>query len=167
MVNVENVQKLIDLLKALPEEKFSMPDWLERKGLGTPSFAATQVEEYKKFFEPVYKTPEEVIHNCGTAGCIGGWAGVIMKKERNEKLTFKGAWSTAHYGQEDVADWLGIGYSAGYTLFHADGGPRVMPEVRRVHAIRVLEHLLATGQVDWSEDVTGSMEDDEKLVESV
>lgn len=168
MVNKVNVQKLIDLLSKMPDEKFKMEDWLSRQG---PSVDETRnVEPGFIGFKRITLTSEQMIDNCGTVGCIGGWASVLMRAELNKPLAWEGPYFTCtpddeltQFDQEAVGEWLGIGYGDGHNLFYANGGPRRMEEVRKIHALRVLENLHDTGEVDWSEDMTGRVEDDEKL----
>lgn len=162
MVNVENVTKVLELLKAMPNSKFQMDTWLDRPD--EDQFDENGEQKPDQIFEP-----DQVIHNCGTVGCIGGWASVIMRQEKGVKLRWLGFSKyfapnvsdddPVEFHEENVAEWLGISVWTAHRLFYAEGGPRMMNEVKKDHAIKVLEHLIKTGEVRWGEEVTGDVYD--------
>lgn len=74
--------------------------------------------------------PERLLHDCKTCGCIGGWTEAVFPK-------FKGRAIVA----------LGLDRSRSDALFLPCGID--WEGVTRAHAVRVLDHLLETGEVDW------------------
>lgn len=80
--------------------------------------------------------PEE-LRECGTTACIGGWTNFLF----------------GHYGRSFrfydwtlAADTLGLGRDLGRELFFSCVDPATSP----AQAVRVLDHLMSTGEVDWS-----------------
>lgn len=78
---------------------------------------------------------------CGTAGCIAGWAEVILHELGHENL------------KEDTADnWLGLDGLTANRLFipsSADYGHGIYLATG-AEAARVVRHLILTGRVDCS-----------------
>lgn len=89
-----------------------------------------------------------VVHGCGTPSCIAGWA-EWENEGRPASLTFSGEGFL-----ENAAKYLGIGeydydnkklkatklFYPGKTYYYSTPA----------HAAKVLRHLAATGEVDWS-----------------
>jgi hypothetical protein len=75
---------------------------------------------------------------CGTVACIGGWATTVFAAEvlPYESLTSR-----------FVNRVLGLAEDQGYELYFGDGTSK---EVTTAQACIVLDHLIATGEVDWS-----------------
>lgn len=70
---------------------------------------------------------------CGTAFCIGGWA---------RELFFRGL---AYEDVHEIGRSVGLSEDQADELFYqADG------EVTRTRAVAVLDHFLATGEIDWT-----------------
>jgi len=109
-MNRENIQKVRDVIAALPPAQFDMRE------LGTKN-------------------------ECGTVACIAGWACEVL-----------GTGNDRDYGTTSVAtEMFGITQGQAHELFwlgSAEPGSKLWlagPD----HAVRVLDHLLATGEVDW------------------
>ena len=85
--------------------------------------------------EPQYDYSDR---GCGTAMCIGGWAFTLATGRRG----------TEGDDFEPAVEWLGLDDYRAETLFYPNGmeGWNATAD----HAIAVLEHLIATGEVDWS-----------------
>jgi hypothetical protein len=80
---------------------------------------------------------------CGTPACIGGWAERVILK----------ACSLGDYGWGDVGAALGLDEEKAYALFFpydvALSGGRTAFRATIPEAVAVLDHYLATGEIDW------------------
>ena len=76
---------------------------------------------------------------CGTCCCIGGWTGAILLDDLDADR-----W--------DAAEALGLTDLASHRLFYPTAAScRRNPwDATPPQAVRVLDHLLKTGEVDWS-----------------
>jgi hypothetical protein len=168
-MNRENVQKLIDHLKQVPDGAFNLSTWIDvqstaRLGVEMDSWNAEWLLiRDRTLAGRVLATQAGSAgeHTCGTAACIAGYAALIAASEgvvlaETEELPGL----PVHDVQVLALSWLGIGREVGRALFtpnsagvcelriHADHVPNWYV-VTANHAIAVLEHLLATGEVDW------------------
>lgn len=108
-------------------------------------------------------TPDQAIHNCGTIGCIGGWTGVLVMNKipgavlslgynGEPEYTVKKAGYSVHpdADSEDLAGLaLGMTEEESTALFCPEDyqNPNSYPFEQ---ALRTINHLLATGEIDWS-----------------
>lgn len=87
-------------------------------------------------------------HKCGTAACIGGWAAAL----------FFPALSPYHVGTQEIAIELDIPYSRARALFYPPlpdrNGEPCPYNATAEQAVRVMDHLAETGEVDWSKAFT-------------
>lgn len=74
---------------------------------------------------------------CGSPACIGGWARALFRV-RTDARPYIGL-------QEIGEDWLGLSSGQSSDLMFYPRG-----HVSRRRAVRVLDHYLATGKIDWS-----------------
>lgn len=95
-----------------------------------------------KFHMAIWQKDLEEL-GCNTVACIGGWAETLFQKEC-EKATFL----EDNQGWAGVADVLGLTYKEADALFQPNGY-RFMKWTPS-QAVAVLDHYLATGQIDWS-----------------
>ncbi len=116
-MNRENIQKVRDHIVAVDATRFDMTVWCRKAG-----GVAHDIE------------PAELVHNCNTAGCIGGWAEGLLRKGRDDGTS--------------AQDLLGLDEDQAYELFYAWDGPG-LDKITQAQAAMVLNHLLATGNVDW------------------
>lgn len=119
-MNRENIKKVRDVIAKLPGKRFSMKTYISIDGNDAPG-----------------ETPGAAIAECGTAACIAGWAVVLLAPD------------CPRIDIDDVAAGvLGLSHSDANELFTPRGysAPGLYT---RPHAVRVLDHLLATGEVDW------------------
>ena len=128
MANVENINKVIKAL-SFEQAYFNMRDWTLYTGLHDIS--------------PEY--PENI---CGTPSCIGGWCEAIMVYEG---VAEEGDGATY---TRDIADWLGIEAKDAYDIFYPgcflfENDSRSAYDATKEDAIRLLERLAETGEVDW------------------
>ena len=169
-MNIENLNKLRDHLKQLPEEKFYMADWIVE---ATPQGGFKSVKDW---------------HHCGTAGCLAGWAAMlahpeIKTQEQMQRVLFaenEGFGTNANV-TPDVSsyniygtwgkNWLGISSRSAFQLFAPDESevdeeirdilddPErdnvfVLGDVTRAMALKMLDRLETEGVVgprDWAE----------------
>lgn len=107
------------------------------------------VENIKKVRDHIASLPPErfdmnrwpgvgELRKCGTAACIGGWGAAVLFKRGGRTSVV-------------VSRRMGLSDIQGHRLFYPMNGPRVVWEdYTTADAVRVLDHLLATGKVDWS-----------------
>jgi hypothetical protein len=162
-MNRENIQKLIDRLRKVPEGAFDLSRWLavdDPEPLGFEwAHDAYEGLTTRAEIAKLVLTKQDAsagAHTCGTVGCIAGYAAVIALAEDGVG---------ANQLVSDVAeDWLGLDHTRAKALFTPNCYSELfeatstlvranyVPEYRAVkprHAVAVLEHLLATGEVDW------------------
>lgn len=122
-MNRKNIKKVRDVIAALPRKRFNM-----------------------EYYAAIHDTADEcgddipavqLTHTCNTAGCIAGWT-VATFATRN---------SSRHTGQR-AKNLLGITEAQSHNLF-APPGYDEPGRFSQAHAVRVLDHLLETGKVDW------------------
>lgn len=121
-MNRENIQKVRDVIAGLPPERFDMSAYCRGPGLARATIGGA-------------------VHVCGTAACIAGWTAAIFKPRTrlvddpngDDRLFFT------------AASLLGLDEADAHRLFiPCDLCGRTTTE-----AVRVLDHLLETGEVDW------------------
>lgn len=118
-LNVENIKKVRDVIAALPRARFDMSRWAWRTD-GTSVTTGDAVEVLE--------------HDCGTAGCIGGWTEAIF-----------GSPGVRGWCDEEVAALLGLGGAEGDRLFY----PHDVSDRTQTEAVAVLDRLIETGEVNW------------------
>lgn len=121
-MNVENLRIVRDTIALLPPERFNMATW---GGLQTNIYAQL-VDQF------------QLKHDCGTCGCIGGWAQALLSK-KGEPEEF------------EPRDLLGLTSDEAEELFYPRlPNDRLWNSVTIPEAVKVLDHLIETGKVDWS-----------------
>ncbi len=143
-MNVERLNRIIERIRSEPAH-FIMADWIESGQFGTNSKKALLELE------------------CGTAGCIGGWAETLANADAAKGL-YK---FPLDYDNEPIhhmsaaADWLGVhdkGSDDWRQLdnlfmmdheFNMENFDRLEPEERARAAIRAIEIYRDTGSSDW------------------
>ncbi len=119
----ERVAYLRDFLRTLPPERFDMR-----------TFGRRGVRDTQHMQNGVRVSSD----TCGTAACIAGWANLLWAKE--------GQMTNAH---RRAANFLGLDRRASELLFwpwQSAGGFDSTP----TKAASVLDHYLATGEINWS-----------------
>lgn len=127
----ERLLYLRDFLRNLPPERFNMRSWWSAVTGGGLKLYGTR--------------PEEFTAECGTAACVAGWT-VSVFRPRSPLNEFRGDWV------EDVAGLI-LGLSsdeADKLFFPPDFFSERTDEWTPAQAADVIDHLLATGKVDWS-----------------
>ena len=116
----ERLMYLRDFLRELPAERFRI----------------------SSFFSSPSKTAEESVRECGTTACLAGWCLVVFSPNGS---AFIGAGVP-----EQASDILGLDVDQKASLFWPPGyiGNRI-PRTP-TQAANVLDHLIQTGEVDWS-----------------
>jgi hypothetical protein len=118
-MNRENIQKVRDVIAGLPAWRFTM-EWYAAERDGDDVLAP------------------KLAHTCNTAGCIAGWTVAAL----NAPLS--GTWDTG----DKAAILLGLSATQQHQLFTPPAHD-VAGRYSRAHAVRALDHLLATGEVNW------------------
>lgn len=119
-LNRENVQKVRDFIAALDPKHFNMRYWTTRLEGGAPHYVSHS---------------DLIAHRCGSCACIGGWTEALLSESEDE--------------ERDAGDLLGLGEVDRDALFYPDNvGP--YEDITIPQAVAVLDHLLETGEVDWS-----------------
>jgi hypothetical protein len=119
-MNVENIKKVRDVIANLPPERFNM--------------AALFVVDGKAVM-PERKSPVKLVESCGTAACIAGWTLATFRQPKHSDAFEAGNLLDLNYMQRDDL-FTPVGYDEG--------------EYTHAQAVAVLDHLIATGEVDWS-----------------
>jgi hypothetical protein len=119
--------RLRDFLAGLPAERFSMNTLGDVDGAWNPDLQA------------------QALHGCGTAACIAGWACALY------------APAVTLFEADDVAGFvLGLEHSLARELFYPWDSQSIEIDwaeaslITPDQAVRVLDWLIATGQVDWA-----------------
>lgn len=79
----------------------------------------------------------DMVHWCGSATCIGGWARVMLGMRPGETENALRSWKLRRA--------LGLTTVQAEALFFPDN----MCGTTRAQAVAVLDHYLATGEIDW------------------
>lgn len=135
-MNVENMNKLIDLLEGLQDGRFQMEKFI---GYAIDE-AACRISD--RTAEQVRREDPKALQSCGTAACIAGWAASLAdpfgKKVETQHL-------------EDTArQWLGLSLRQADRLFYGEWDTledpdrkRNLPALSRQEAIVELRELVA------------------------
>lgn len=145
-INKTNIRRVIDQIKAEPK-RFNMGVYIGEVDPVDPG----QINEDHGHDTSVLRT------SCGTVACIAGWAAYLARPDKPPA-------STSHM-LELASDFLGVEpaethpcrNTQGDMLFYGwmPGGFQrpndlLLSDIAPEKAIKVLEHLIDTGEVDWS-----------------
>jgi len=87
--------------------------------------------------------------DCGTVACIAGHAAFLSNKKRTVRSLLR-----EHYKylgiKEIVRRWLGLSQDDAVALFYVEEARITLYKIIVKQVIQVLEHLKATGKVDWT-----------------
>ncbi len=119
VLNIERLTLLRDTIQSLDPSRFTMADWVLNTNF-----------------------PQDLVHNCNTAGCIGGWAeGLFFPKDSNVHPL-------------EVAEALGLDTDQKEILFFPLRedlpGSANISTITQAEAVETLGRLISTGNVDWS-----------------
>lgn len=122
-LNIPNIKRVRDHIAGLPPEQFDMSWWA-----GNPTVQANI-------------QPADLLHNCGTCGCIGGWTEALLFPRLGADWPERGDY--------EIGGALGLSDAQSDELFYPSGiGNWKSISIQK--AVAVLDHLMATGNVDWS-----------------
>jgi hypothetical protein len=110
-----------DFLEALPPERFDMSDWVVGAVQDDYIFPDTRVLE----------------HQCGTAACIAGWVNFLTTPGKRRSFI------------DEAGHWLGLRPYQAHEMFLPNMFWARREELTTAHAIALLDHYIATGEVDW------------------
>ena len=134
-LNTTNLTILRDTIAALDPSRFAMEYWaiIRDRGPDAPDHRPTR---------------SQVKHDCGTAACIGGWAEALFTEgPEHEKVGFT--------PDGIVRDALGLTEAQADSLFFPSTDLRrtgiysLYSDLTQAQAVRVLDHLITTGEVNW------------------
>lgn len=117
----ERVAFLRDFLRELPPERFDLRWMYSRNGQDSWSAERTAAKN----------------HSCGSAACIAGWTHFLFEPDTTET------------GSNFARDVLGLEWGAANELF-TPRGYLARPSPTPAQAANVLDHYLATGEINWS-----------------
>lgn len=133
-VTKTNLRRVRDFIAGLPANKFLMC-----------TFGAFAGDDWRA------ASSQEVKHGCGTAACIAGWANALLSTDDIPNL--------GERPFESACALLGLQRDDGEMLFWpwnlSDDFDWVSEEATPAQAVRVLDHLIETGEVDWSKALEG------------
>lgn len=162
-MNVENIQKLIEHLKTVPEKNFNINTWLNtsvdkgdaniRAGYYTQGAILSRPYQFQKYYKEH--------HTCGTVGCIAGHALVLAAMEGKLQGIVKKKNGLVASVQHNAREYLGLNYQESEKLFMAFGVMTYM--VTPAIAIKVLEDLLVFGNVSWRRAVPEVMRETDDI----
>lgn len=161
-MNVENINRLIDHLKRVPETAFNMDEWFERIVPADDPLLSEYTDSYqaRPMWSDDYTINEihpawaaEVVamqegagpdpYKCNTVACIAGHAALLEAAETRLKPSLD---------IEDTArNWLGLTEDQADDLFmpsHLPDGKHYEDVTSKI-AVRVCEHFRDTGEVNW------------------
>lgn len=128
-INVRRATELRDKLETISDEQFNMGLWM----------TTTEIEN--KGQTSTYRKVEELTeHECGTVGCLAGWAVALYP---NEKLMKSKIDDIGFIGEG--AKILGMTEHDAHALFiagRADGGQHSFPRIKRRHAIKHMTNII-------------------------
>ncbi len=134
-LNIANIQKVRDHIAALPPERFDLSHWFFDPSAS--SFGWNHADW-------LGVTNAQALHgSCGTCGCIAGHALAALAPDDAVPASPGFA----------AAQLLQLSTEQRYDLFEPDPGTGLSiarSDVSRDQAVAVLDHLIATGEVDWS-----------------
>jgi hypothetical protein len=120
---------LRDLIASVPDERFSIRNYFVKKS--------------RSHWD--WDTPEQVIeHTCGTAACVAGWGKFLFDPKMKHRST-----------EELVADKIGLNQWFMGDMFRPEGYDYKRRYTRDA-AVRMLDHFIATGEVDWDRAILES-----------
>jgi hypothetical protein len=117
-------------------------------------------ENIKKLITFLKKLPDKKFNmeltsnDCGTIGCIAGWA--MALQENGKSIPEHDEASKAFY---TAGAWLGLTYANTQLLFNPfdeDYYERPPKNLSKAQAINVLTHLMKTGKVAWHKNFGSS-----------
>lgn len=135
-MNTERILLLADFIESLPDERLDMRYW------------ASDPEGEEDLGQPTCT----ILHNCGTAACLGGYTEALFNPTRTSFCGTRGLWSPEDPLPSDSAGTLlGLTVAQAHNLFmppHANGAwDCITPAI----AADTLRRLAETGQVEWGQ----------------
>lgn len=127
------LEYLRDFLRRLPRERFYIGNYV-----------STVLDDIK-----ISAADTAVLHQCGTAACIAGWAAHLFSPESVNAVcgSEQDDWGEAHYF---AAGALGLTDEEACQLFVPLDSATPWRDIAPTQAAAVIDHLLKTGEVDWS-----------------
>lgn len=135
-MNTERILILADFIESLPDERLDMCYWAKDEDGD----------------ENLGLSPATVLHNCGTAACLGGYTEALFNPTRTGFRGTLGLWTPdAPLPSDSAGTLLGLTVAQAHNLFmppHANGAwDCITPAI----AADTLRRLAETGQVEWGQ----------------
>jgi hypothetical protein len=122
---ITNLHRLRDFLAEVPANQFDMRHW------------------WLSNDDTLFPREKGRHHPCGTIGCIGGWTNFLATAKDEHVI----------HAEDRAEEWLGLNERTANALFypHVDGDNHRMRwgQITPTMAVKVIDHLIATGRVDW------------------
>ena len=139
-MNRENIQKVRDRIASLPAKRFSMESYFGRR-------ESSLRLAYDNYPEPGATNRDMLEGACNTCACIAGHTLIALTPDSKPPRDYARA----------AAKLLGLKPNLALRLFEPNntdawfiGRGRELSAVTKTQALRVLDHLIQTGEVDWS-----------------
>ena len=137
-MNTERILRLANFIESLPDERLDMCFWAKDEDGD----------------ENLEQSPATVLHNCGTAACIGGWTEALFNPGRSTFLGTQGLWDespAAVVPTDSAGDLLGLTVAQAHDLFMPPmTEPRLSwSDITPTIAADTLRRLAETGRVEW------------------
>jgi hypothetical protein len=131
-MNRENIQKVRDYLSNLPDGRFAIGTWFFVPGTG---FSHT-------LHDRGFTNATALEGSCGTVACIAGHTLACLEPDGTIPAMVS----------PKAAELLGLSTDEAFALFEGYDVANLddPDEITTADAVRVLDHLLETGEVDWS-----------------
>lgn len=145
MLNIKNLNRLINHLKALKNNKnFNMSQWVRFDDFENQS----DIDWYDEPAEKLVARMQEK-GDCGTTACLAGHA-VILKSAAEGDYSGKYG---KYEAKEQARSWLGLTAKQADLLFEPRTESDYLISFSREQAIETLERLRNTGKVYWPVEV--------------
>ena len=133
-INWSNIERLISLLKRIPDENFSLLHWTygDFKNAFGESIRLSKNALFPHVCSNLYEVVEKQNHTCGTTACVGGYAAYLAT----------GGNPVPNKTIRTIAcDFLGLSHNQAQLLFHGAWNKKGMANGRK-DVITFLEKCL-------------------------
>lgn len=154
-MNVENLNKLIAHMEAMPDTAFDLSIWLR----GDLYVSGGRIDLWPSEARKII-AKQKTTGGCGTVACLAGEAMLLRTAELKRKPKPKVGdnwWGSGTHATMDIMegaqDWLGLTLRQAQALFipwdNFDGDSQRRESVTRAQAVVVLKRFRDTGKVRW------------------
>ena len=134
-MNTDRILILANFIESLPDERLDMHLW------------ASDGDD-----ENLDQATATVLHNCGTAACIGGWTEALFNPDALQFRGTRGLWSPdAPLPKDSAGTLLGLTVAQAHDLFMPPHTSGAWSDITPAIAADTLRRLAETGQVEWGQ----------------